>query len=142
MKAALSRRGVLGGAVAASAAIPDLAQGMVVKAIPLEGVAMTATPSPDAELIRLANEHETLGRVFNADFLGLDDHPLAIAAQERRDRNAEQRDKLLAQMRRRPPTTLAGLQAVAAALMVEDLEFLENIYDDTDCLGGVDKADP
>jgi len=104
-------------------------------------VASAAVASPanaDAELIRLATEHEALGRIFNADFPEVDDddHPLAVAAQERRNRNAEQRDKLLAQMRKRPPTTLAGLRAVAAALVVEDVEFLKPRYmhDDSDRL--------
>jgi len=111
--------------------------GAVAAAVVAPAAVASAAAEPDAELIRLANEHEALGRIFNADFPGLDDdHPLAIAAQERRDRNAEQRDKLLAQMRKRPPTTLAGLRAVAAALIIEDLEFLKPRYmhDDSDRL--------
>lgn len=117
-----SRRNLLG-AVAAAALAP---------------AAVASAVRPDAELICLAREHEALGRIFNADFPDVDDddHPVAIAAEKRRNGNAEQREKLLAQMMKCPPTTLAGLHAVADALMVENLDFLEPHYiqDDTDRL--------
>jgi hypothetical protein len=106
-----SRRNLLG-AVAAAAVVP---------------AAVASPANADAELIRLATEHERLGRLSNADFPEVDDdeHPLAVAAEARRNRIRDQQDELIDGMLARPPSTLEGLQALASALAVWDLELIK-----------------
>ena len=93
-------------------------------ALLLASPAVIASPANlDAELIRLCAAHEHLGRLSNADFpeVDSDDHPLAVAAQARRNLICEQQEELMDEMLERPPVTLEGLQALAGALAVWDL---------------------